>query len=503
MAVIRTGGVGRWTRTGLFAELLVLVVLALAATVLAIAAAEWPALRLRVDLTRAGANTLDPTTAAMVADLPVDVRIDVFFSPVPGDVGPAIEEVQQRTLDLLFVLRESAGPKIEISNLPVNRPALREERARELRLSRDNVLVVSAGPRRVALRVEADLASIALGDPRQGSAPSVVDFRAEEALVEALGRVADAREPRVLFSTGLGEPDPAAMALGEALAVEGFGVGTWSHERDGAVPAEAAVLAVLGLEQPFTAGAVEAIRGFVAGGGNLLVALGAQYLDGPGSPLDLLEPYGLRAVRGLVCTPLVDPRTGGPLEGHPEVSSLVIPTEMLNATHPVTQSLAERGRRLRGAFFRALERGRTPTGGAVLALVGTREDSWRDVPGLDNRPNWTFDEATEERGRMMIAASSEFPTSPTTETRARVVALGGLDFLGDTHFETNRDFALNLFNWLAARDFRVRVARRDPFEARIDLERGSERVWAERLALWYLPASSALLGLLFLWRRRR
>ncbi|MBI1380856.1 MAG: hypothetical protein GC161_07195 [Planctomycetaceae bacterium] len=505
MALIGRASFGRWTRLGLGAELALLVVLALAAAVLCISLAEWRPLRLRVDLTATSSNTLDPATTALLRELPRPVEIDVFFSRVPGSLGPAVDEIQARTQEVLFLVSETAGEKVTVRTIPADRVELREERARELRLQRDNAIVVSSGARRVVLRAESDLASIAQGDPRQGIGPSVVDFRAEEALVEALGRVASDAEPRVLFTAGQGEPDPETLDIARELSAEGFAIGTWDFARDGAVPDGATVLAVLAPEQPFPPAALDAIRAFVVQGGGLLVAQGAPFLEGPGSPLDLLEPYGLRLLRGLVCVPLVDPRTGQYAEGYPEVSALVLGPELLNGTHPVTQTLSERGRRLRGAFFRALERGRTPPEGSVQVLLAGPEEGWRDLPsgGPEGRPNWMFDAEREERGRVWLAATSEFRTSPQTETRARVVALGALDLVGNEQFETNRDFALNAFNWLAQRDFRVRVARRDPFRSVIDLERGPERLWAERTAIWYLPVGALLGGVLLFFLRRR
>ncbi len=501
---------GAGTRLGMSVQLALLVVLALAATVLVIGASEWRPLRLRADLTRTQFNTLDPQSLRILAELPQEVEIDVFFRPVPQPHTQAVAAVQRRAQDTLFLMTEVAGEKLRVTDHDLSRPAQVEARALELGLDRDNVIVVSSGGRRVVLRLLPDLGLVSQGsmDPTRPQPPEVIELRAEEALVEALGRVASPDPPRVVFAMGHGErriDDTEAgglAALARSLRNEGFEVSEWDPVHGGGVPEGTAILALVGPERPYTRGEIEDLRGFVARGGALLTAT-VRHLEDEGSFVDLLVPYGIRPMRGIVCVPVWDYR-GRPMDGLAECATFVVGGSQLNIRHPVTQALAERERRLAVAFSRSFDRARVPAGGTVQQLVASPEESWRDLPGPDGQLDFRHDPASEELGRQALAMVAELPIDAEATRFARLVALGSPTFLSNEFFETNRDFALNTFNWLGDRDFRVRVRARDPFQSRIDPRRGPEMAWAARTAIWGLPGAALLFGfLLFLARRRQ
>ena len=75
------------------------------------------------------------------------------------------------------------------------------------------------------------------------------------------------------------------------------------------------------------------------------------------------------------------------------------------------------------------------------------------------------------------------------------------DALASAVFDRNRDFLLNAFNWLCAREFRVAVSPRPEGEVILEDERALASIG--RLAIFGLPGACLVVGLLLAWRRRR
>jgi ABC-type uncharacterized transport system involved in gliding motility auxiliary subunit len=69
--------------------------------------------------------------------------------------------------------------------------------------------------------------------------------------------------------------------------------------------------------------------------------------------------------------------------------------------------------------------------------------------------------------------------------------------------EANRDFALNAFNWLAAREYRMSVATQSQERNMIDVRQSDNLLKLRSLVLFGLPGLCALLGLITWSLRRR
>ncbi|MEO0652774.1 MAG: hypothetical protein AAFZ65_19020, partial [Planctomycetota bacterium] len=210
----------------------------------------------------------------------------------------------------------------------------------------------------------------------------------------------------------------------------------------------------------------------------------------------LLARYGITTARGVVNAPL----RGG--EGAIECATLLLGTEELSSSHPITETLRERDRRLVIDSARAFTpRGPAPFDGSLLDLLVSPERSWRDLR-VNLLFNHIHDAGREERAVVSLAVAANIDV-PTAEADARIVAVGAPSLLGDAYFAYNRDFVRNAFNWLVDRDVRIRVSRRDPFEATIDVGRGTEIGRISLFGLLVLPGLSLLGGLFIVWRRRR
>ena len=100
---------------------------------------------------------------------------------------------------------------------------------------------------------------------------------------------------------------------------------------------------------------------------------------------------------------------------------------------------------------------------------------------------------------------AEFPTPANGNGepgQARVLGLASTGFFTNGTFDSNRDFIVNAFNWMAERDYRVRVSPRDPGVSFLDLRHGAALPvlgWTVRVVI---PLASILVGAFFAWRRR-
>lgn len=519
------GGVGRFTRLGLGVQVGLLALLALLVAGLTIGIFDRGSLRARVDLTFGRVNSLDPKTLEILRALPGKATVDVFFRPVSAPLDKVVYQAQAMAIDFFIDAAESAPDKLElIEHDLVADLAKVEARLAELRLDSSalysstpygqvlSAVAISRGERRAVFRLIPDAAEIEWGDPFQREEPRVLAWRGEEAFAEALGQVSSDQVPRVAFSIGQGElsirsSDPQGYAmtrLRSELVAEGFEMDEWSPARDGPVPSDADVLAIVGASEPFSEAGRIAIDDFVARGGRLLVALPMKNPE-QDSDLDrLLTRYGMRLVKGLVCAPIVDPRTGILRDGQPECADLRIAGKDTNSSHPATRPLWERDRSLFASFTRSFERGATPTGGQLFDLVSSPPDAWRDLPGPEGTPDFRFEQGREDQGRVRLAMAAEYPCSTDLGVvKGRLVGLPTPSFLDDRLFDYNRDFAVNLFDWLADRDFRVRVAPKNPLQSRLDVQRNPKLT---RLLKWLTygpPLAALLLGATLFFARRR
>lgn len=521
----------RRARVRILLEVLAAVGLALVAVVLVTWISERRGFRARFDLTSDGENTFDPVSIAVIRQLPEDARIDQFFRPLEPPLTLEGIKVQDRVRRLLRRAVDESGGHLVLEDHdlsdPGKLPARTLQRMSELKLAAiepGGLVVVTSGARRKVLRLRPDLVDIDPGqpDPRRGQyvPPRVVNFMAEEALMSALLEVSRGEAPHFLFTQGHGEPDPKATdplglaALANELEGDGFVVGTWESSRAAALPEDCDVLAILGPEQAFTSAELTEIRRFVESGGRLLAAPGTRSIDGPDSLKALLASFGIDLdVRGCVARPL--PSATGSLQvGLPECGILAIGPEGMPALNPITEPIrrAERGVQLLNS--RVLKRGDAPTGGRVLDLLFVADGAWHELPAAmgDGRYDWVPSE-TEPTGRFTVAMTSAFPPSrdvrarfagtSTSRPECRVVAVGSRETFLNVIVPTNRDFLLNAANWLASREYRVKVSKNDPATRRIDVNSESGLARVTWIAMGCLPLLFALTGIVTVWRRNR
>jgi hypothetical protein len=489
---------------------------------------EFSLVRVRGDWTRSAENSLDPTALGVLAQLPEEVTVDVFFRAVGFPLEELASKAQERVLRLLYVIRDASGGRVRLvqHELAAGRADERtQSRLNELgtrEVEPGGMLGISAGKRHALVKLWGEVADFDLGDPlgQQGPArpPSMVNFRGEEALVNALMKVARTDSPSALFTTGHGEYDPQSgeilglSNLKAALEADGFVVGTWDAQKTPEVPDDCRVLASIGPVQPFAPAELAAIRRYVERGGRMICATGPDPLPADNSLATLLSPWGLEiAPRGIVCRGQLD------VTGQQQFGTNACGHQLVDASglyqHPITEQLRRSGRRVAIANAHALAVGHGLPGSTVLQVLRSADGSWLDLP-LEgaNVGDWQ-QQATERRGPFVLGAAILFPpqqsagpplrASEDGRAEARVFAFGAAASMVNVQFELDRELFLNAFNWAAAREWRVSVRQREREERRLDLQ-DAERVSRAHLwIVWVPPLVSLLLGLWTAWRRRR
>ncbi|MBI5363108.1 MAG: GldG family protein [Planctomycetes bacterium] len=525
---------GSGTRLAIGAQVLLMSVLAVVLVLLVDWLSERPGLRLRFDLTRDESNTLAPPTREVLQRLPVDMRADVFFT------GRTLERgfealglaAQDHARKVLRLLQEASNGRLECEEFDLSDRRASDNRAlarlAELELREvepGGLIVVSAGKRRQVLHLRGDLCDLDPGYPGDATqppiAPRIVALRAEEALVGALHKVASSEAPKLLFLKGHGELDPASAEQGGLaelkllLESDGFLVDAFDVEKQGKLPDECQLLAVVGPEQPFTENELAELRRFLDGGGRMVAAPDFKTsFDGAGSLAELLEPYGIRPrMSGLLARPVAqasgETRTGLPLCAQ---NVLVWPHGMA-AQNPVTDALRRAGRRVYLPYARALERSNPPPGGTVIQILSSEPEDWSDLgdPSDPAKHDW-IPNATEPRGPFPVALQAVYPPRGSVpparvvqggRPEGRILCVGSSAAFTNQLVPANRDFLLNAFNWASSREYRVSVGAKSPQTRRIEAGQGSALARIHVVAVYLLPGLFLALGLFTAWKRRQ
>ena len=489
---------------------------------------EFSLVRVRGDWTRSAENTLEPQALSVLAQLPEEVTVDVFFRAVGFPLEELVGKAQERVQRLLYVIRDASGGRVRIVQHEL--AAGRADERTQARLNElgtrevvpGGMLGVSAGKRHALVKLWGEIADFDVGDVlgQQGPArpASMVNFRGEEALVNALMKVARSDSPSVLFTTGHGEYDPQSgeilglSNLKAALEADGFVVATWDAQKTPEVPDDCRVLASIGPVQPFAQAEIAAIRRYVERGGRMVCATAPDPLPAENSLATLLSPWGLEvAPRGIVSRGQLD------VTGQPQFGTSACGQQWVDAAgmyqHPITELLRRSGRRVLIVGAHALSVGSGLPGSTVLQVLRSAEGSWLDLPSEGASVGDWQQQPTERRGPFVLGAALLFPPQKNAGTplkasedgraEARVFAFGAAATMVNTQFEHDRDLFLNAFNWAAAREWRVTVRQREREERRLDLQDPARVSRTHLWVVWVPPLVSLLLGLWTAWRRRR
>ncbi len=516
---------GGRTRFWMGSQVALSVVLAAAAVVVINALVARPGLRLRWDLTAKEVNSLDPATERVLRQLPGEVTVDVFFRALPQPLTQLSSQVQARTLALLERMASVSSDRIVVRQNDLNDYVAIQQRLQDLRLrGLENCVVVSKGDQVQVVRERGQLAQFDLGNPNPDAyrPPALRAFEAEKHLLEAILSVTRGERPKVVFTSGHGEADPfetgpeTAGVLESALRKDGFVIETWNPLEEDGFPEDAFLVAVVGPRDRMADSTLAQLDRFVEAGGRLLVAPhpDAEPLRASGL-IPWMSRYGLEISEGTVMEPYADPTgTGALITGPRSEFLLVHPNHMKR--HEIVQPFIDSGRAIAAVRSHAVRVARQPEGGLGLTMPLISSNpriSWLDTAPIDYRHEAELETI---RGYDLAAVSEYGPSNESgteggtdqhlEKVRSRIVVLGSSAFLYSVMLESqggqgsSLDFALNAFNWLVDREWRVNVSAKDPDLRLLSAE---QIPWVSRWAVWGMPLFCLLLGVGIAYSRGR
>lgn len=320
----------------------------------------------------------------------------------------------------------------------------------------------------------------------------------EEAVTNAIIQVSQKEKKKLYMTLGHGE---SAVDSEEAdglkttvadLAGEGYTVDTVNLVENQTIPADAALLAIIGQKQALLAPEARLVKEYVDKGGRLLLMVEPGITTGLE---DLLKEYGMELGNNTV----LDATEFGRLLGQGPDTAVV----MEYAEHPSVKDLAGAASVFKSA--RSVSEIPAQKGVAVTALAKTSARTWgeSDIGGGE----WQWD-VGEIRGPVTVAAAATLATTTVADKRsdeARLTVVGDAELAGNQYrtLANNRDFLLNLVAWTAEAEDRISIRPKSRAASRI-LMQPSQASMVAFFALDVMPVSLLSLGLaVWLVRRRR
>ncbi len=454
----------------------------------------------RSDWTSSKLYTLSGKTDHVLASLDTDVSVVVFMTPQT----PLFDETRE-----LLTRYQAASPRIHVEFIDPDRNPLRTQQlAKEYGVSAANTVVFSAGVHKKYVSSD-QLAEYDYSGVQYGQGPKLKAFKGEEQFTSAILAVVNPAQPRVYFTTGHGEHDPASSKedgyseLAAALKRDNLDVQTTTL-LSGSVPKDCDVLVVAGPTAPFAEVEKKAITDYIASGGRALVMLD-PVLGGrqrPSGLAELLRAYGIVADNDIV----VDPDQRLPLFGLETVYTTKF------GSHPVVDGME--GLAVLLPIARSIGTVTVP-GVTDTTLLSTSAGGWgeTDIAGiLAGKSIARDDKDIKGPVSLGVAAEPSAGTGPqeakdakdAKDAKWRLIVFGDSDFAanGSVSNAGNLNLGLNAVNWLARQQQALGIAPRQPEQVSLYLSAAQMR-GITLLALVGLPGAAILLGVAVWWRRRR
>jgi ABC-type uncharacterized transport system involved in gliding motility auxiliary subunit len=412
----------------------------------------------RLDLTAGKLHSLADLTVETLKGLPVEVRALAFME---GGKDEALEGL----------LKEYAnqGGNFSYEFVDVDRDP---DRVKEYGVRSYNTLVLES-------------------DQRQQQLTELN----EKEITSALLKVVRDRRDKVYLSVGHGEGGTGPGEQGYSQLKGRLQEFNYEVEdslflaREGKVPEDCALLLVLSPKTPFLANEVEALRGYLKGGGAALVLLDPPYQTGLEG---LLGEWGVEVGNDFV----IDTSGLGSLFGLDYTS----PVAVEYGDHPVTRK--HRGLMTFYELGRSVRLAERP-GLSGVELVRTSEQGWAEtdlgVLQAGGTRTVRLDEGRDRPGPVPLAVAVD-----AGQGGGRLAVFGDGDFAGNRFFDLqgNGDLALNAISWLAEDESLISIRPREPGHNPIALtESQSDLIFWLTVVLY--PLAVAVAGLLVVSRKGR
>lgn len=330
---------------------------------------------------------------------------------------------------------------------------------------------------------------------------NVTELR-EEAITNAVIKLTKAGKKNIYFLTGHGEPKiddrdntQGYAAAKDALENENYEVKELLLSTQETIPSEAALFIIAAPQKPLLEHETKAIESYVKNGGRLLVMLPSIGGNGLG---DFLKEWGIDVGEDIVVDQVIR-LFAGPSLGVEPIADTYSPD------HPVTREFKER---TLFPLVRSVEPVQAAKEGLeVASLVQTSPTSWaeKDVDGIFKQGNASFG-PEDKRGPVSIgvAVTANLKKAGVEKDGdAKIVVLGTASFANNRFINIffNRDFFVNVTNWLAGQEELISIRPRSVRASRVQLTE-NEGTAVFYLSFLILPEILLIIGLAVWWRRR-
>ena len=460
---------------------------------------------LRLDYSRAHRFELSEQTKQTLSLLGSPVTISVYFSPTSASTGSELHgDVTALLREYQFLARKGRGITVESVD-PLRNPG----RARELQAEHrfqgaENVVIVRYGDRTTVIPV-AEMGEYDTALTQYGDRPRLVAFRGEQVLTSALiALVQPASLKKTYFLQGHGEPLPGLppmQIIGQNLKRQN--IQTAPLILSGApVPADAALVVISGARFDPTPDEIDALRNYWKKGGHLMV---------------LLDPAA--------STPQLDAfldETGGIRPRNDQVLRLI----NLGTSTGILRDV-------RGEFFSGSEITSRLLGLNIylsgttrsLAINNQRDPSSGDTPGVtrpliraihgfqgcshyanEDGKGVSFDPVKDNFFPVYLAAITDLGgvhDDRVSLGASRMVVVGNCEFVKDKFLSgTGVDFFSSAVNTLIDRTQLSGTTPKTKEFFTLHLDELQTLIIA-LMVMVAVPAAAGLIGIVFLWRRRR
>lgn len=342
---------------------------------------------------------------------------------------------------------------------------------------------------------QADVAMYGTVVFRIGEKTEKVTETSEEAITNALVRLAKGSTKQIGFISGHGEHaipsesqkslDKERSAYSKAVTLlkgEGYQIETLNLASVEEISEKMVALVLAGPRTPLLPVEVERLQTWLAKGGRLLL------MSDPGTQ-NGLEEYmgnlGIQFSKGVVIDPVARLFGGGPTT--PLVSKY-------DTDHPITKGMNA------ATFFpdaRALTLNNTAGGEPSTAkvLLSGAERGWVETGDISSG-TVSFDPDSDQKGPVLLAVVQE-------KDKGRLLVVGDSDFASNAYigFSGNTDLFLNMVRWLAEDESFIAIKAKDVLDSGLTLPQGSGV-----LLLWGLiggiPGTLLVSGFV-IWRKRK
>lgn len=451
----------RTTKHGLNMGVLILITLVLL-TVMNVFAVRYEK---KFDWTKEGLNSLSPQSTQAAKALKQDTEVVLLYRK------EQLEENVQRTLADLVAMYKNVSDKIKFSSYNVlQRPDLAQK------------YEFANGPFGVFAV--------------QGEKRIKIDKPNEEGITQALIKLGREKKKVIYLTTGHGEreleerkPEAISEFRSELLATYDVKPLTL-YQAGNQVPDDAAVVAVLGPQQEFLEGELQALREYARRGGHLLIAID------PGQKHNialLTKTLGVEFKNNYV----LDPRAQIPGAGN--IAALGVD---FSRESEVTKSFQVG---MYSIFLLASALQKAPDAASTLIVEDLVKSDGAAVTTqvLDENPK------LEQKGIPILAqvvtgrlpAGRDAKQTPEGQEFSAVI-FGDSDFLSNALFSKNlnRDLAMNAMAWLAADKDLISIRPKEPKGSKLELTNTN-------MVILFLGYLGLILALFFMggwiwWRRR-